>query len=443
MIVDLGRDSAIGQLLSDLGSAEQWRQVGVVVAVLALAWIVSAVLRSRLGADRDGRFWGRARIARTAFPVLATLLLLLARRFAAPAPAGVVSIAIELAASLALLRLVVYSVQDLFKPSPALFAVSKLFAWIVWIAVALDLVGLLDPLAAWLEQVGFNVGRQHVSVLFVLKCGAIGIAGLLAALWAGRVTESRLLKLDGIDLNVRVVLSKLARALYIVVAVLVVLPLLGIDVTVLSVFGGAIGVGLGFGLQKIASNYVSGFIILVDRAIRIGDVITVDGRTGTVTRLNARYTVVSGLDGTEAIIPNETFVINTVQHHSYTDRRVVQKIEIQIGYESPLDDALAIMEREAAKQKRVLAEPAPAALVKAFADSGIALELVFWITDPEAGAGAMRSDILRGIKREFDARGVSLPYPQREVRILGGETPAAPRATQLAAEPPGAPRAAQ
>jgi small-conductance mechanosensitive channel len=420
----------LGDLLADVGSGDAVAQVGVVAASLILAWALASLLRRRLSPHRDQRYWTRARIARVAFPAIAGLALLVVRRLPLAAHASLVTIAMELALSLALLRAVVYTLSDVFKPSPALYAISKGLAWTVWIAVALDLAGLLDPLATYFEQLGFTVGKQHVSILLLLKAGAIGAATLVASLWAGRATEGHLLKLEGIDLNVRVVLAKLARALYVVLAVLIVLPAFGIDVTVLSVFGGAVGVGLGFGLQKIASNYVSGFIILVDRAIRIGDVITVDGRTGTVTRLNARYTVLSGVDGTEAIIPNETFVTNTVQHYTYTDRRSLLKFDVQIGYDSPLDTALEIMERLAAAEPRVLSDPAPAALVKAFADSGVALELVVWILDPGEGTGQLRSNILRGIKREFERNGISLPFPQREIRILGaGES--GPAATKV------------
>lgn len=420
----------LGDLLADVGSGDAVAQVGLVLVSLIAAWALSSLLRRKLAPERDRRYWTRVRIARVAYPALAGAALLVLRRLPFATHASLVTVATELALSLALLRAVVYTLNDVFKPSPALYAVSKAIAWAVWIGVALDLAGFLDPLATYFEQLGFTVGKQHVSILLLLKAGAIGAATLVAALWAGRVTEGRLLQLEGIDLNVRVVLAKLARALYVVLAVLIVLPALGIDVTVLSVFGGAVGVGLGFGLQKIASNYVSGFIILVDRAIRIGDVITVDGRTGTVTRLNARYTVLSGLDGTEALIPNETFVINTVQHHTYSDRRSLLKLEVQIAYESPLDTALQIMERQAAAEPRVLSDPKPAALVKAFADNGVAIELVLWILDPEDGTGALRSNILRGIKREFEQNGIALPFPQREIRILG-DAPAGPGVTKV------------
>jgi small-conductance mechanosensitive channel len=206
----------------------------------------------------------------------------------------------------------------------------------------------------------------------------------------------------------------------IVLAVLIGLPMVGIDLTTLSVFGGALGVGLGFGLQKIAANYISGFIILLDRSIRIGDLIAVGQERGQVSRITTRYTVLKGQTGIEAIVPNEVLVGSVVQNESFSDTRVRISLPVQVAYGTDLDQAMTILV-EAAAQPRVLAEPAPRAFVMAFADSGINLELAFWVEDPEAGTQQLRSDINLAIWRGFQMAGIAIPFPQREVRIIDGK----------------------
>jgi small-conductance mechanosensitive channel len=214
-------------------------------------------------------------------------------------------------------------------------------------------------------------------------------------------------------------MARLVRAVLLVAAVLVVLPLMGVDLTVLSVFGGALGVGLGLGLQKIASNYLSGFIILLDRSIRLGDMITVDGHYGEVTRITTRYMVVRTLTGVEALIPNDTLVTSTVLNHSYSDKRVRLAVRVQVAYRTDMPGLLALMIELAQKHPRVLRDPEPTAQVLNLAESGIDVELGFWIEDPERGSQNVRSDVSVAILREFKARGIEIPYPQREVRLLG------------------------
>ena len=214
-------------------------------------------------------------------------------------------------------------------------------------------------------------------------------------------------------------MAKTIRALLLVVAVLVALQAVGLDLTLLSVFGGALGVGIGLGLQKLASNYIAGFTILIDRSIRLGDMITVDTRHGVVTRVTSRYVVVRSLDGVEAIVPNETLVTTTVLNHSYTSRDVRLGIPVQVSYDSDLDVALRLLEAAGGSHPRVMKSPnPPSAFVVRFAESGIDLELGVWILDPENGQLNLRSDLNRAIFRAFTEHGITIPYPQRELRIL-------------------------
>ena len=195
---------------------------------------------------------------------------------------------------------------------------------------------------------------------------------------------------------------------------------MGIDLTALTVFGGALGVGLGFGLQRIASNFISGFIVLFDRSIRPGDVITIGDKLGWVQELHARYVVVKDRDGVERLIPNEMLITNEVINWSYSDRNVRLKIPVSISYNNDPEQALALLAAAARANPRVLAEPAPTTRLMAFGDNGIELELRVWLQDPEAGLGSVRSDINLAIWRAFKAAGIVIPYPQRDLHIRSG-----------------------
>ncbi|MFZ2628929.1 MAG: mechanosensitive ion channel domain-containing protein, partial [Rugosibacter sp.] len=231
--------------------------------------------------------------------------------------------------------------------------------------------------------------------------------------------EARLNRATDMDSSLRMVFVRLSRAFMALIAVLIALPLVGIDLTTLSVFGGALGVGLGFGLQKIASNYVSGFILLLDHSIRIGDIISIGGDRGQVTRITTRFTVLRTLTGAEILMPNELLVSSVVRNDSYTDRQVRVAIPVQVSYDSDLELVMCLLIDAAHAHPRVLAEPAPGVLLIEFADSGINLELGCWITDPENGLGALRSDINLTIWRSFKEHRINIPFPQREIRILG------------------------
>jgi len=337
----------------------------------------------------------------------------------AAAPANLLSVAIPLFATFAGVRFAVYLLRLAFPAGGWLEAFERAVVTLIWGVLALHLTGLLPAIVGFLQGVKFPVGKHDLSVWTLMQGAFWVMVTLLAALWAGSALESRLMRAEGLHSSLRVVLARLVKAVLLFAAVLLVLPLVGIDLTVLSVFGGALGVGLGFGLQKIASNYLSGFIILLDRSIRIGDMITVDNQYGEVTRITTRYVVVRSLAGVEAIIPNDTLVTTTVLNHSYTDKKVRLAVKVQVAYAADVDAAMRALAEIAAAHDRVLGDPPPAALVTNLGDSGVDLEIGFWIEDPERGAGAVRSDIAASILREFRARGIEIPYPQREVRLIG------------------------
>ena len=407
----------IVNLFSDLGQTSILLQLAVIVVSLALTWGGRLILlkqfpRPDSASRQRGILW-------VLFPLVALLLVICGKAAMKDAySTHLLDIAIPLLFAMALLRLTLYGLHQTFTPSRWLINCGRTVAAIIWIGFALHLTGLLSELAHATDAIGFNIGKQHISLLSVLTGIVSVLATMLLAMWLSHALEARIMAMDKMSLNLRVVMTKLVRAILVVIGVLVALPLAGIDITILSVFGGALGVGVGLGLQKIASNYVSGFIILIDRSIHPGDVLTVDDRFGKVTRLSTRYLVLESGDGTEAIIPNELLISSTVINHSYTHRRVRLSIPIQISYQSNLELALEIMTQAAVKQTRILADPAPSAYLKSFGADGIDLELGFWVGDPENGKLGLTSDINREVWREFQKAGIEIPYPQRDVRII-------------------------
>lgn len=296
---------------------------------------------------------------------------------------------------------------------------ERAVSMVLWIGFVLWLSGLDDKILEVLDGISFSVGSGRLSLLTILN-GVLWVGLLMiGASWLARVIGGHLEK-SSLDTNLSMILSKVVKTVMMVLAVLIALPLVGIDLTVLSVFGGALGVGIGFGLglQKVASNYISGFIILGDRSIRMNDRLTVNNFTGYVTKITSRFVVLRNANGTEALIPNETFVTSMVVNESYTSRELQQAFNIQVAYHSDLIKALDIIKSAAAAQPRVSSNPAPLAVVTNFGDNGIDLRATYWVKDPENGFAALQSAIFLDIWRQFNEHGIEFPYPQREVRIL-------------------------
>lgn len=285
--------------------------------------------------------------------------------------------------------------------------------------MALTVLGIQHDVLQWLDSVQFRVANAHLTLLSVLSGALWMCVTLMIAMWLGSVLDDRLKRATTLDANTKVVLSRVGRALLVFAAVLIGLSLVGIDVTVLGVFGGAVGVGLGFGLQKIASNYVSGFIILLDRSLSLGDAIAVGGQQGVVTQIRTRYTVVLGLDGNETLIPNEKLITDIVQNQSSYLTRGYVKLAVQVAYTTDVEQALALLVEATKDVSRVPQDPAPTPYLASFGSDGINLELGFWIEDSAKGTAGVRSTVNRNIWRLFSEHGISMPFPQREVRVIG------------------------
>jgi small-conductance mechanosensitive channel len=413
-------------IAQSLGTRDGILELAAIVGCFVIGWAVDR--RVRVGSGRESRVAriGAGSINRLIFPLTTLVLLLLIRavllRWHLPV---LFPIAIPLVVALALIRLCVYALRNLFGVRSTAPASERAVSFTIWGALLLYYVGVLPELAASLEETKLPVGKTSVSLLDLGRDGIAVIVAVVLSLWASSLIEQRLMRMSHLDNNVRVVIAKLFRALLILIGLLIALSFVGIDLTVLSVFGGAVGVGIGLGLQKLASNYIAGFTILLDRSIRVGDMITVDNRFGVVGKVTARYVVVRSLDGVEAIVPNETLVTTTVLNHSYSNREIKIGLPVQISYDSDLDLAMRLMEQVALGESRTLraAFTAPQANVLGFADNGINLELAVWINDPENGQGNLISALNIGIWQAFQANGIKIASPQREVRLVAA-TPA-------------------
>lgn len=410
-------------LWADLQSVSMLWQVGTLIACIAAGWLLSQYYDRRLlgRAPVDAtQTLGVGSLKRLMFPLSALLLVLVAKAVLRYwHSTHLLNVAAALLLAMALIRMSIYAMRHTFAPSEWLRASERWISWMAWIGVAIYLTGLWPYVREALLDIGFTVGTQKFSLLLVMQGTLSVIVTILMALWLGQLIESRLMRATTMQVNLRVMFSKLAQILLLLAAFLIALPAVGIDLTVLSVFGGMLGVGIGFGLQKIAANYVSGFIILMDRSVSLGDLVTIGDHTGTLTRMTARYVVVRSLGGLEAIIPNETIITSTVLNHSFSDRKVRVGLPIQVAYATDLDAARKIMVDAALAHPRVLKDPPPGALILAFADSGINLELGVWVADPDQGLAGLRSDLNDAIWRGFREQGIEIPFPQREIRVLG------------------------
>jgi len=411
-----------GRIETALSSREGWVELGIVALCFLVSWVLDRRTHWSPEAPTEALRVGAGGVNRLIFPLATLALLLVAfavlRHFQHP---FFLPIAIPLVVALALIRLFVYALRGVFGSPPWLKTSERAISFAIWGVLILRYVGLLPQIGDELDAIEIPFGKHGVSLLAIGKAALLVVLTVTASLWLSSLVEQRLLKAGGLDSNLRVVMAKTIRALLLVFAVLIALQAVGLDLTLLSVFGGALGVGIGLGLQKLASNYIAGFTILIDRSIRLGDMITVDTRHGVVTRVTSRYVVVRSLDGVEAIVPNETLITTTVLNHSYTSRDVRLGLTVQVAYESDLELALQLLEAAAAAHPRVMKTPnAPKAFVVRFGDSGIELELGVWILDPENGQLNLRSDLNRAIFGSFAKHGVKIPYPQRELRILGG-----------------------
>jgi small-conductance mechanosensitive channel len=424
--------SLIDDLLDDLSRPGMPWQVGSIAASIALGWLCTWLVqtwwrRRRIAAGITAPHDGVESFARVVAPLLVVGLLYLSiplltlNHFRT----NIVRVAIPVFWSLVVIRLVFYLLRRVFarrgQLGEAIVTFEKVFALVVWAGVALYITGMWPDIFDFLDsyQLKYGPKRTDQVSLFDISQGIVSVAVLMMlALWAGAALEERLMGLAALHTSLRVALARVSRAVLLVGSVLLSLRLVGIDLTVLSVFGGALGVGLGLGMQRIASNYVSGFIILIERSLSIGDMISVDKYSGKVTQINTRYTVLQGLDGIETVLPNEMLISGPVLNQTLSMRAVRASTKLTVAYGSDLDQVMPLLVAQAAGTPRVLESPAPGVSLSRFAPDGYELDLGFWIGDPENGQGGVVSEINKKIYALVQAGDIKLGIPSLDTRLL-------------------------
>ena len=430
----------ISDALTTLQVPENALQAALILAAVALGWWAAKYARARITVAPDpdnlpDRLRELLFLGAPQALVLAVLATIDGLMHAFGLKADMLDVAVQLIGLLLLIRIAVYVVRD------SLGARTRLKGWgvpisaIIWVFVSLHVLGWGDAVIAALDSIGMNAGKTRISVWSVMKLLVTVSVFVVIALWASRWLERRMLKLDALAPTMRIGIAKFAQAFLVGLSVLIGLNAAGLDLTTLNVLTGAIGIGLGFGLQSIAANFVSGFVLLMDRSIKPGDVISFTGMPGTATEgfgwveeLRGRYVVVRDRDGVETLVPNQNLITNPVINWSYTDPRVRLKLPVRVSYRDDPELAMRLLLDATLGHPRVLREPAPVSRLIGFGDHGIELELRFWIPDPQEGVNNVRSDVNRQIWRLFKEHGVTIPVAQREIRVDMGtsQVPAPP-----------------
>ena len=394
-------------------------QLALIAAAALAGWAIAAFLRRRLDVTPYMAEWPlllrRAiRVALANLGIIFCIFVLILMRIgmqAATVPAR--SYLIGVAASLATAWIVISVAASLIQNA----FINRVVSVIAWSVAALSIVGLLDEVIAGLDHAGIVIGGLRVTALLALKTAALLLLTLWLAVALSNLIDRRLRSYSDLTPSIQVLLGKLFRAAMITFAVLIVLGSVGIDFSALAIFSGAVGVGLGFGLQKIVSNLVSGIILLADKSIKPGDVITVGDNFGWVDTMGARYTSVVGRDGREYLVPNEDFVTQRVINWSYSNDRVRLEIRFGVSYASDPHLVRKLAIEAAAASARVMREPGPSCHLRAFGDSSIDFVLRFWIRDPREGLGSVRNAVMLALWDAFKREGIEFPYPQREVNL--------------------------
>ena len=392
----------------------------LIAAAFPVAWGVPRLLRGPTPRHGSIVFGGRI-FDGVLFPALWLGLVWIARLFCLRQhlPLAVFKVVIPILLSLLVIRLTVRVMRVAFPKSGVVRAVEKTVSWMAWGGVVLWITGVLPSFIDALDEIHWKMGSGTMSLATVLEGAIVAGAVLMVTLWVSSAIESKMLKgATGQRLSWRKAAANVVRAALVFIGLLLALSAVGIDLTALSVLGGAIGVGLGLGLQKLAANYVSGFVMLAEGALRIGDTVKVDGFEGRISDITTRYTVLRALNGREAIVPNEMMVTQRVESATLADSRMALSTVVQVGYDTDLDALAPQILDVLPGIKRVIDDPKPSVQLSAFASDGLELTISFWIADPENGTGSVKSDVNLALLRLFNEKGVEIPFPQRVVRTL-------------------------
>ena len=411
--------NALDTLVQDLGHPGSPVEFITLLGCLLLAYLACWAIRRKK--TSDSVWFGRAIVDGLLFPVLALAFTYASLHYVqAHQHVALLRLAVPVLLALVAIRFIARVLTIAFPHSGMARLVERLVSWVAWIGTALWVLGILPAVRSEMDNVEFFFGKSRVSLLNLVDATFSACIVLVAVLWLSAVVERQVLRQHVTDLSLRKVAGNAIRAVLLTIGVLFALSTAGVDLTALSVLGGAVGVGLGFGLQKLAANYVSGFVILFERSLRIGDVVRVDGFEGEVVDIKTRYTLIRALNGRDSIVPNEKLISERIENLSLSDPRVLITTDIGVAYDSDVDVVQRVLVEAARSTARVLPEPPPGARLMKFGSDALEFQVQFWIADPGAGTGNVRSDVNLAVLKGLRAAGIEIPFPQRVVTIKPG-----------------------
>ncbi|WP_455555797.1 mechanosensitive ion channel family protein [Comamonas sp.] len=419
------------KLIDDFNNSSAWLEFFIVLCGLGLAYAMVRVWGRQLRVrGRSAPIWfGLTPLSGALFPLLALVLIygaqLVVIRYM---PVFWLRLAVSLLFSLTVIRFVARVLSHAFPNSTGVRLVERLFSWMVWGVAVLHSLGLLPMVLRELDDTSLTLGKTQLSLLSLIEGSVAAGLVLVVVLWLASLLELHVIERWVDDLSMRKVAMNIARVVLIFAGLLIALSWVGVDLTTLSVMGGALGVGIGLGLQKIASNYVSGFLVLIERALRIGDNVRVDGFEGRITDIKTRFTVIRAGNGKESIVPNETLITQRVENLTQSDRQFALSTTIVVGMDSDLQQVNTILLDAAQRQPRVLTQPAPFVHLVDFVEHGLQFTLTYFINDPHNGQGNVRSDVNMAALEGLRSAEIALPVPKQIVQWAEGSMPpSAPR----------------
>src|ERR1700683_2901236 len=436
--MDSSANSATTNAFLQLTLPDNLAEVIVIVAAVAAGFILAHVARrwqqsrARLTEAEEWQIHALDGAVAVAPMILTVVLLVLGRGAFSllDIPTRAIDTIVQLATALVLVRIAVYLLGVLVGPQSWFRRWENRVTWVIAIVIAFELIGWVWPTQRFLDSINLLPGKKTFTLWELLK-GLVAVIGfVIVSSLVARTVERRVMRLHAIALSTRIGISKFVYFLLVSIGILIGINTVGIDLTALGVLTGAIGLGLGFGLQAIASNFVSGFVLLMDKSIKPGDVISFNGHTGTSTEnfgwvqeLRGRFVVVRDRDGVATLVTHQNLITNSVINWSYTDQRVRIRLPVTISYEDDPELALQALLAATENHPRILKEPHPVTRLMSFEDHGMRLEVRFWIADPMNGVNNVRSDINREIWRVFKEKGIKIPVAQREIRMLDRSAP--------------------
>lgn len=384
------------------------KELGLLVLLLGVAWLMARQLGRQ--AAPGSVLFGRQVVDGLLFPAMALALAYTVQAvFLKQQQPILFKLVVPVLLSLVLIRLCARVFTAVFPNSPLAVLIERLISWLAWLLAVLWITDLWPLVAHEFEQIHVNFGKVRIDLRTLLEGILSSGLVLVLSLWLSATIEQRVLSPTIADLSMRKVASNVLRAILLLLGLLLVLSAVGVDLTALSVLGGALGVGLGLGLQKLAANYVSGFVVLVERSVRIGDIIRVDGVEGKVTDIKTRFTLIRDANGREAIIPNEMLVTQRVDNFSLTQDSVALQCPVTVSLESDVAQVQALLCQAAAQVPKVLAEPAPQVFFTSFSQDGLMFTLHFWVQDLQLGQQTIVSEVNQAIWALLQQAGVQLP----------------------------------